>query len=286
VKSHRAIRPSTDGAVLALLILLGLILLGLILAGCVAGSRPIASPSPNADLAAALVGRTFLSTGVTVGGVPKDLVPNTRVRLGFQKDAISANAGCNTFGAGFRIDGTALVVSGGAMTEMGCDEPRQAQDEWLFGLLGSRPTVALATDRLTLSSGPTTISLLDRTIAEPDLPLTGPLWTLESIVAGDAVSSVPAGVTATISFGTDGRIAVDSGCNSGSGNYTVLSGAGTSSGTLTVSDLAMTAKACQGEAGSVETAMLGSLQDGPIAFTIEASQLRLRAGGGGLDFRG
>jgi heat shock protein HslJ len=255
------------------------------LGACVGGPALTPSPSAPPDLAAGLDGRTFLSTAVTVGGVPKQLVAGTRIRLAFEQDALSAAAGCNTFGATFQLVGAVLKVSGGAMTEMGCDEPRQAQDEWLFGLLGSSPTLALAGDQLTLTAGTTVITLLDRRVAEPDVPLTGRTWTLESIISGATASSVPEGVTATIEFGADGRIAVAGGCNTGAGRYTVETGASASAGTLAVSDLAMTKKACPGAAGSVETSVLGLLRAGTIAFEIEASQLRLRAADAGLDFR-
>lgn len=262
-----------------------LLIAALGLGGCVGGPAPTPSPTPAPNLAAGLDGRTFLSTGVTVGGVAKELVAGTRIRLAFKQDALSAAAGCNTFGATFQLAGAVLKTSGGAMTEMGCDGPRQDQDEWLFGLLGSSPTLALSGDQLTLAAGTTVITLLDRRVAEPDLPLTGRTWTLESIISGDAASSVPTGVTATIEFGADGGVRVASGCNTGAGRYTVEPGATASTGTLAISDLAMTKKACPGAAGSVETSVLGRLRAATITFEIEASQLRLRAADGGLDFR-
>ncbi len=262
-----------------------LLIAALGLGGCVGGPAPTPSPTPAPNLAAGLDGRTFLSTGVTVGGVAKELVAGTRIRLAFKQDALSAAAGCNTFGATFQLAGAVLKTSGGAMTEMGCDGPRQDQDEWLFGLLGSSPTLALSGDQLTLAAGTTVITLLDRRVAEPDLPLTGRTWTLESIISGDAASSVPTGVTATIEFGADGGVIVASGCNTGAGRYTVEPGATASTGTLAISDLAMTKKACLGAAGSVETSVLGLLRAATITFEIEASQLRLRAADGGLDFR-
>jgi heat shock protein HslJ len=231
-------------------------------------------------------GRTFLSTELTVDGAAKQLVAGTRIRLGFEKGTLSAAAGCNTFGATFHLDGAILRTSSGAMTEMGCDRPRADQDQWLFGLLGESPTLALSGDRLTITAGTTVIVLLDRRVAEPDVPLTGRTWTLVSIVSGDAVSSVPAGVTASISFGADGGLAVASGCNTGAGRYTVETGAGANAGTLMIADLSMTRKACTGVGGTVETSVLGVLRAGTIDFEIEANGLRLRTGDGGLDFRG
>ena len=65
-------------------------------------------------------------------------------------------------GARYRVAGTTLRLADAATTEMGCDPARHDQDDWLFAFLGSSPTVALGGDRLTLRSGTTAITLLDR----------------------------------------------------------------------------------------------------------------------------
>src|SRR5262245_63953243 len=52
-------------------------------------------------------------------------------------------------------------------------------------------TVAEAGDKLTLTSGTTVVSLQDREVAEPDLPLTGTTWTVDTLLAGGAASSIP-----------------------------------------------------------------------------------------------
>ena len=140
---------------------------------------------------AGLDGRTFLSTAVTDGGGARDLVPGTRIRLSFDDGRIGVQAGCNTMGASYRLDGGRLRITDAATTEMGCDPARQAQDDWVFAFLGAGPTVALAGDELTLTAGSTAIRFLDREVAEPDLPLVGTTWTVVSLIGGDAVSSVP-----------------------------------------------------------------------------------------------
>ena len=70
-------------------------------------------------------------------------------------------------------------------------------------------------DELVLEDGATVITLLDREVADPDLPLVGPVWTVTAIITGDAVSSVPEGVIATLVFTDDGLVMVNTGCNSG-----------------------------------------------------------------------
>jgi heat shock protein HslJ len=227
--------------------------------------------------AASLEGRTFISTRVTQSGADRPLVPGTSIRFTFNKDGqLGVSAGCNHMGGTYRIDGGTLRFEGGAMTEMGCDEPRHAQDDWVFAFLGSKPASALAGNDLTLTAGDTVIRLLDREIAVPDLPLIGPTWTVNSILAGDAVSSIPDGVVATLVFGEDGRFELQTGCNSGGGTYAV------EGARIQFPDIVTTKRGCDGASAQVETAVLAVLQADNLTFAIDAGSLTLQAGPQGL----
>jgi heat shock protein HslJ len=166
------------------------------------------------------------------------------------------------------------------MTEMGCDQPRHDQDDWVFGFLGSKPMVALAGNDLTLTAGDVVIRLLDREIADPDLPLVGPTWTVNSIVTGDAVSSIPDGVVATLTFSGDGRVAVASGCNQGGGSYAV------EGGRIRFAEIVLTKMACDGARGQMEAAVLAVLQADNLTYAIDAGSLTLQAGAQGLVLAG
>jgi heat shock protein HslJ len=226
-------------------------------------------------------GRTFLSTAVSDGGQARNLVAGTVIRLTFGSDGhLGASAGCNSFGATYRLDGAVLRIEGGAMTDMGCDPDRMAQDQWLFAFLGAGPAISLTGNDLMLRSGELVIRLVDREVAEPDLPLVGPTWTVVSIVSGDAVSSVPEGAIATLAFGADGHFQVNTGCNAGGGTY-VVDGA-----SLRFADLVTTKKACMGAAGALENAVRAVLGADSATVAIDASTLSLRAGNAGLDLSG
>jgi heat shock protein HslJ len=227
-----------------------------------------------------LDGREFLSTGVTDGGAAFDLVQGTRIRLTFHEGNLSARAGCNIIGGSYHPDGGRLIFEGGSMTEMGCDQARDAQDRWLIAFLGSRPTATLVGTDLTLDNGRTMVKLVDRTIAEPDWILAGPTWTVTSIIDGDAVSSIPAGAVATLEFGDDGVLQVNDGCNRGQGRWTV-EGTG-----ISVRDVVLTKMACFGPAAALETAVLAVLHQGSIQASIKANVLTLQAGGYGLQLQG
>lgn len=227
-----------------------------------------------------LAGREFLSAAITDGGAPFSLLPGTRVRLTFTDTSLSASAGCNIIGGTYRIDSGRLVFEGGSMTEMACDLQRDQQDQWLIAFLGSKPAAQLAGTDLTLDSGSTKMRLVDRTVAEPDLNIVGPTWTVTSTIDGDAVSSVPTGVTATLVFGNDGALDVNDGCNRGRGQWAV-DGSG-----IAIRDVALTKMACDGPAGDLESAVLAVLNRGTIQASIKANVLTLQAGGRGLQLSG
>lgn len=227
-----------------------------------------------------LDGRQFLSTTVAEAGADRPLVAGTRVRLGFEEGRLTASAGCNTMGGTFRIEDGRLLTADAAMTEIGCDPPRHAQDDWLFAFLGSRPTIRLTGNDLVLERGTTVMRLLDREVAEPDLPLVGTLWTVDSIVVGEVVSSVPAGAVATMVFSGDGFVAFTTGCNEGGARVVV------EPDRLRLSEVTVTDRACPGPAGALEAAVLAVLGTDPLDYRIEAGTLTLAAGDRGLGLRG
>lgn len=239
------------------------------------GSDAAASNADGGASTPDVDGRDFVSSA-TEG---HDLVPGSEIRISFQDDALSVNAGCNTMNGGYSFEGSTMRVEMLATTEMGCEEQLMAQDAFLADLLTSGPTVELDGDLLTITSGETTLTLLDRQVAEPDLPLEDTIWQLESIVSDDAVSSVPGGVESTLTFADDGTVAVDTGCNTGSGPVEV------GDGTLTFGPLAMTMRFCEGDPGEVEMVVTTTLI-GDVSYEIDSDVLSIRDGdGSGLDYR-
>jgi heat shock protein HslJ len=250
------------------------------LAACASGPRSTAGPTPEPSPAdQALAGRTFLSVAVTENGADRPLVQGTQITLAFAATDLSASAGCNTMGGQYTVDGGRLLVTQLATTDIGCPAPLGAQDGWLAGVLGSKPTIVTTGGDLTLQSGTTIIRLKDRRVANPDRPLAGTLWTLESILTGDTAASIPGGVTATIFFKPDGTLTLFTGCNQGSASWTLV-GPG-----IQVSDLVLTKKACAGADGEVEASMVAVLHAGTMSVTIQADSLTLQAGANGIQLR-
>jgi heat shock protein HslJ len=225
------------------------------------------APSP-----AGLDGRTFLATTV----VGHDLVAGSRVRLTFKDGQLGMSAGCNRIGGAFELVGGRLATGDLAMTDMGCAAALMAQDTWLSGFV-SGATVELDGPTLTLRNRDVTMNLTDREVADPDRPLEGTRWVVDGIVSGDAISSIPAGVTAALTI-TDGQLQVETGCNRGQATVAVAGA------TLTVGPLALTKMVCGPDATAVERAIVAVLA-GQVGYQIEADVLRLAAGRQGLTLR-
>ena len=227
-------------------------------------------------------GRAFLSTSVTENGQPRPLVAGTRITLDFFEDGhrLGAQAGCNQMGGPASFEGGRLVVGDLATTEMGCDPPRHAQDEWLARFLTSRPEWSMSGDTpeppgpagstLTLDNGTTTIVLEDREVADPDRPLRGTKWVVDTIVDGETASSVPAGADAHVIFEDDDRFTGNTGCNGMGGNSVVHQ----KRATITFSEVISTKMACSDDRMRLERAVLGTLT-GDVAYRVEADVLQL-----------
>jgi heat shock protein HslJ len=223
-----------------------------------------------------LQGREFLSTGVEQAGADRPLVPGSRIRMTFSDGRISASAGCNTMSGAYRIDGGRILLDDLATTLIGCQADLQAQDEWLSDFFRADPAIRLDGNDLVLEEGDITISLLDREVAQPDLPLVGPTWVVDSIFAGDTVSSVPEGATATLTFNDAGQVSIETGCNAGSARYVA------EPGVLRLSEVTTTLRLCEGAAGQLEAAVLAVLTSNAVTAHIDAGNLRLQAGDAGL----
>lgn len=236
---------------------LALVAVVLVLASLGGCGRRSEAGSPPAGLPD---GRTFVSQSGPLG---------FEFRLSFDGGDLRAEASCNKLFGQARLDGGRLVVDGLGGTEMGCPEELMRQDEQLAEFLDTRPAWRLEGDELTLTSGGQEVRLLDRTVADPDRPLRGPKWVLDTIIDGDVASSVPAGVRAYLKFSRTTAGGYD-GCNDFGGRLTVRGSK------LQVKDIATTLKACTDDATTeVERAMSDVLTSKHLTYRIEAGRLTL-----------
>ncbi|MGW0226814.1 META domain-containing protein [Actinopolymorpha singaporensis] len=253
-------------AVPALLALLSL----LSLASC-------AGPTSATTTADEPTGHTYLSTGVTEAGRPRPLAAGTRVRLEFTGDGrILADAGCSSMGGEASLgDGRVRVVGGLSRTDIGCDQPRYAQDDWLTAFLSAEPSWRVSGHRLVLTADRphprTRIVLLDREAADPDRPLLGTRWDVTTLVDGDTASdtaSASAGPTSAHLVFSEDEVVGWTGCN-GMGGQVTHTGTRLSFGQV-ISEL----RRCRGEPARVERHILGVL-DGEVTYHVDGDRLTI-----------
>jgi heat shock protein HslJ len=229
-------------------------------------ARPVA---PGAGPSGWPAGRTFLSTSVTEGGAPKLLIAGTRIELRFAENGqVSANAGCNHMGGSGRLRDGALVLTDLSMTEMGCPGGRHEQDGWVADFLTGSPRMELSGDDLTLSNATVTILLTDRHVIDPDRPLTGTRWVVDTIFTGGAASSVPPNGPAVLVIDSAGTYVVSTGCVGGEvrGRTSIVAGQVDFEVTEEVS--------CTGSSNGLDQAVRNFLA-GELSYEIEARRLRL-----------
>ncbi|WP_067075989.1 META domain-containing protein [Methanoculleus horonobensis] len=177
-------------------------------------------------------------------GTLTPIINGTAVTAKFSLDRnVGGSAGCNSYGAGYTVDGANLAIEPAIRTEMYCSEPPglMDQEDRYLALLAEVASYRVENDRLILAdSEGNNLLVFEKAAPTPDLPLVGTKWVLDSYsTGGDAISSVIAGATVTANFAADGNVGGNAGCNHYGGEYT-LDGAN-----LAVSSLFSTLMYCQ-----------------------------------------
>jgi heat shock protein HslJ len=245
----------------------GVLIAAAVLAGCGSDGADV-----DADQPTSLDGRVFLSQSVD----GHTLVSGTQIRLTFDGGELGASAGCNSLGAPYRLVEGRIVVRGDmVMTEMGCDPPRHAQDEWLADLLRSEPRAVIDGSELSLIAGDVTVHLLDREVADPDRPLTETRWRVDTVLRGDAASSVPDEPPVTLELRPSGTLVLTSdGCTSAEVDVDVDE----ASATLRFGELTIDSIGCP----PPWDAVVELVREGEASYSIEAARLAVTAGDVGI----
>jgi heat shock protein HslJ len=230
-----------------------------------------ASDAPKLD------GRTFVALAVTDAGEPHPLADGTELRLSFQDGQLGIHAGCNQLSGDYELSGDRLAVGPIGGTEMGCPEPLLDQDAWLAEVLSGDLRFQLGDDDLLLTAGEVVFELTDRETVSPDRPLEDTEWSLDSLMQGDTVSSVPGGVGATLRV-ADGKAHVETGCNELTWDVVV------DDGTITFSGGVTTDVGCPGDLATVEDA-ISLVLEGEVTWQVTERTLTITNGDQGLGFR-
>lgn len=247
---------------------------------------PAGDESPSG--AAPFHGR-YVATDVQADGRPRPLVAGTEFRLTLDGDRLSAHAGCNSIGGRYTITDNTLRAADLAITEMGCDPARHAQDEWVVALLSTDPTLETTGDGFILHAPTTDVTFVEWTRLHPDRSLATTRWIVDGYIDGtgpDAAVASPmaGGALAMIVFETNGFLTGHDGCNTF--GYAGEAGRPASAGlrydveggdTIRFSgDAVVTDMACP----DVDTDRFWQVVKGTVHFAIDGDELTLRVPAG------
>lgn len=249
-----------------------LLVLGLaaVTAACASQADAPDDPTP--------MGHRYVSTEVQGPPIPG----GGPLELAFADGRVSGTAGCNQATATVDLADGVLATGEVATTMMACIGERAGADQWMSNLLTARPSWVLADTTLTLAAGEQIVTMLDRTVANPDRSLVGTNWIVRSMVTADAVSTSAALEEAKPSLLLDANNTAtgSTGCNRYNGPATVTDAEGRT--TIEFGALATTRMACSPEITEVETFVTGVLS-GTAEASIDADELRLtKPDGSGL----
>ncbi|MFI2784114.1 META domain-containing protein [Streptomyces sp. ALB3] len=253
----------------------------LTLAGCGtesgtgAGSGDSGDGSGSVRTGPGVTGVHWTVSSLTVGGKKTAAPAGAHVEIDSAGKA-TGNLGCNRFTADVTVEGDKVTVGPGTTTEMGCEKDVQQFEKAMGRALSGELTAAVAGrgdgKTLTLTTaGGDSIALT----SEPPAPLAGTTWKVTGLVSGSVATSLPAGTEgkAHLTFGKDGSVEGNLGCNSFHGTAEV------SGSTITFGALASTRKMCPGPEMELERALNGVLA-GRTTYEVSHRSLSIEAANG------
>jgi heat shock protein HslJ len=142
--------------------------------------------------------------------------------------------------------------------------------------LGTAQTFELADDRLVIASAEGVL-IFEQPEPTPDRPLTGTVWVLDALTAGDTVQSVLAGTRVTLEL-TDEKAGGSTGCNHYGASH------GVDEDGITFGVMEVTLQDCGADIVEQEAAYLAALGSAET-FTLEGDTLVIHSPGGRLVFK-
>ncbi len=217
------------------------------------------------------MGHIYISTKVTGAQIPG----GGPLTLNFSDDRISADSGCNSGSGPVVIDGSTLRVAGPATTMMGCLGAKSRADSWQTNLLESTPTWSLNGDQLTVTGSASTVTLIDKKVVRPDLPLTGTSWIVTTLLRpqGQVRSQTLEAVSPTLTVAPDGQVTGSAGCNQMNGTAQISGGR--PSGNTATFRLSTTRMMCASDVMDIERQVLEAL-NGATTVTVDSDTLTVR----------
>ena len=175
---------------------------------------------PNDPTAADPTGIAWELESGSLDGGPISILDDHPITLSFTEDDAGGTAACNGYGGSYTISGNEIIFSQMSQTEMACSPDETMTSEQMYlQALGRVEHFSMADGMLTLDGEGVELVFVELPPV-PTAELTGTVWVLDSLVQGDAVSSVM-GERATLELFTDGSMLGSTGCRSLTGRYIV-----------------------------------------------------------------
>ncbi|MEV0526675.1 META domain-containing protein [Streptomyces sp. NPDC050439] len=209
---------------------------------------------------------------VTVDGKKQQAPGDAYVKIG-DKGKAEGNYGCNGFTADVKTDGDTVGFDNALSTKRGC-EKQDFENAFKAALAKGELKAAVDGDKLTLTTDKgDRVALTSKPAA--DAPLTGTKWNVNAIGDGKVSASLPKEVDgkAHLTFGKDGTVRGNLGCNS------VTAKAEVKDGQITLGAPRTTRMMCEGAAGDTEKKLL-KLFDGKVSYELTHGGLSLTAADG------
>jgi heat shock protein HslJ len=219
-----------------------------------------------------LTGQVWVLTEL-MGKAP---VANTGISAQFSPDGkVSGSAGCNQYNGSYTTSGSSITISNLANTMMACEQAVMDQESAYLAALGDAKTYAVKGDTLTLNGADGNALV---TYSAQSQTLAGTNWEVIGYNNGkQAVTSLLLNTSMTASFGSDGTLSGNAGCNTYSGPYT------TTGNQIKIGPLVSTMMACSDPEGIMEqeSQYLTAIQNA-TTYLVEGKVLELRGADGAL----
>ena len=235
----------------------------LTMAAC--NTAPAATAGPGGPLSS-----TIANSDWVLGTLADTPLPSgTPITLQFAFVKAAGFGGCNQYSASYSSDGASTLTFGAiAATRMACAGGDAFESAYFAALERVRKYVIEGSTLIL--SGESGGALLTYGAAAP-ASVEGP-WMVTAVNNGaGGVSSVPAGISAAMSFLNDGTMEGFGGCNDFGGPYTV------DGDSITIGPLMSTMKACSDDINAFESQFMTALANS-TQWSVNAGTLDLRDG--------
>lgn len=198
---------------------------------------------------------------IVSGGTAQSVLAGTRITLVLSEGMATGEAGCNSFGAQYTLDGTTFSIGPAAMTAQDCGDEIMAQEALFMSMLGAASGLRSEGGRLVLDAPDGELVFVPGEKAE----LEGTVWVLHGIAKEDAIVETWVDAEITAEFAA-GQVTGKSGCNSYSAGYQLDGSA------ITLGPAISTLMACEEERMAREDEYLAALAE-VAGYGIELDQL-------------